>query len=111
MSEKIMGNNQSNFVKLLSGGYRLVDIFWAGYFIVGTILGLIVSKLQSVESVMIGICLNSIYLIIISVGVWNSATKFIGKKHWAILAKIFAILIVMSSLMQLIALGYILLKD
>ncbi|WP_042153319.1 MULTISPECIES: hypothetical protein [unclassified Pseudoalteromonas] len=111
MSETTMENKQNYFIKLLSGGFRLVDVFWAGYFIVGTILALVVSKLQNEQSIIVGDCLNSIYLIIISVAVWNSSTQFIGKKYWAILAKVFAVLATLSSLMGLAVWVYHLMKD
>jgi len=106
MSETAMENKQNYLVKLLSGGFRLVDIFWAGYFIVGTILALVISKLQDEQSIIIGNCINSIYLILISVAVWNSATQFIGKKYWPVIAKVFVVLVIISSFMNLTAWGY-----
>jgi hypothetical protein len=101
MTATTVENKQNTITKLLTGNFRLVEIFWAGYMVVGFVLALIVSVLQDEASIIIGDSLNSIYLIIISVAVWNSASRDTGKKHWAIMAKISAVLITLSSLIGL----------
>ena len=106
MTETTIDSKKNIFIKLISGNFRLVDVFWAGYVIVGFILTLVVSKLQDVQSIIIADSLNSIFLIVISVAVWNSATHYNGKKLWVILAKVCAVLITLSSLLGLAAWSY-----
>ncbi len=97
---------QNFFKKLFSGGFRLVDIFWAGYILLGSLISLVVSKLENVQSIIIGDCLQSVYFILISVAIWRSANKYQGKKVWSVLAKIFAVLAILGSIFGFVAWGY-----
>ncbi len=106
MNDTKIKNEQNSFTKLMTGNYRLVDVFWTSYVLIGFMTALIISKLESVQSIIIGDCLNAIYLILISVAVWNSASKYNGKKLWSVLAKISAVLVVLSSIISLAAWGY-----
>ena len=87
--------------KLLSGGYRLVDIYWAGYVLVGGFFTLIVSQLETGSSIIMGNSVKSVYMIFISVAVWKSASLYNGKKVWAVLAKMSSLLTIFISLMTL----------
>ncbi|QDO84647.1 hypothetical protein FM037_17280 [Shewanella psychropiezotolerans] len=101
MNDVAIEEKQNFLKKLFSGGFRLVDVFWAGFILVGAIIGLCVSKLATFESIIIGDCLKSVYFILISVAVWKSASLYQGKKVWLILAKISAVLTITASIFEL----------
>ncbi|WP_028768403.1 hypothetical protein [Shewanella fidelis] len=101
MNDVAIEEKQNFFKELFSGGLRLVDVFWAGFIIVGSIIGLIVSKLTTLESLIVGDSLKSLYFILISIAVWKSASRYQGKKLWSILAKISSVLTILSSIFVL----------
>jgi hypothetical protein len=101
MDDVTTESDQSFFKKLFSGGFRLVDVYWAGYSLVGGFFALIVSKLDTVESIVIGDSLKFTYFIFISIAVWKSANTYQGKKVWAILAKVSSAVTILASLFAL----------
>lgn len=101
MNDVTIENKQNPLKKLLSGDYRLVDIYWAGYVLVGGIFAFIISQLETESSIIMGDSLKSVYMIFISVAVWKSASLYSGKKVWAVLAKISSFLTIFISLMTL----------
>ncbi|KNA47623.1 hypothetical protein BFX12_14200 [Vibrio cholerae] len=105
--DEVKNQDQKNIIaKLMSGDYRLVDVFWAGYVVVGAILTSIGTKQQTVESALAVVILMSIYYFVISIAVWSSATQYKGKRVWTILAKIMAVIGILSSVINLGVLGY-----
>ncbi|WP_394130342.1 hypothetical protein [Shewanella maritima] len=101
MNDKAMEGKQNFFRRIYSGGFELFDVFWAGFVLVGGVISLSASKLETVESIIIGDCLKSGYFILISVAVWKSASVYQGKKVWKILAKLTAVLTVIGSIFTL----------
>ena len=94
--------------KLMSGDYRLVDVFWGGFFIVGGILTAFNNRIETLELGFLGTILLSIFYLFISVGVWKSANKYRGKKVWVILAKIAVIFTVIrfTLTLSIVLFGY-----
>jgi hypothetical protein len=101
MNDVALEEKQHFVKKLFSGSFRLVDVFWAGFVLISVIISLIVSKLTTVESLIIGDCLKSVYFILISIAVWKSASTYQGKKTWSVLAKICSILTIFGSIFAL----------
>ena len=92
--------------KLMSGDYRLVDVFWGGFFIVGGILTAFNNRIETLDLGFLGTILLSIFYFFISVGVWKSANKYRGKKVWVILAKIAVIFTVIQFTLTIVLFGY-----
>lgn len=94
-------------MKLIRGEYGLVNTFWLAVFLVGTVMNVIVIKLISsdVWAVLLNI-LVALYLIAASLGVWNAAKHYTGKKIWVFLAQLYAVLGIVTSILRVIAMTY-----
>ncbi|MCG9679142.1 hypothetical protein [Vibrio sp. Isolate24] len=99
-------SNKGAVSKLMSGDYRLVDVFWAGYIICGAVLTSFVTKLSTVEAAIAGAILLSIYYLFLSVAVWRSANKYTGRKLWVVLAKVIVVLNLLQTIVSMGAIVY-----
>ena len=79
--------------KFILGDYSLVKTFWILYFI-PTVLYSIVREIllynnENYSSPWVLIFLLMLYKILCVIAVWNSSTKYVGKKRWFYLVRVY----------------------
>lgn len=99
------------FMNLLKGNVPLWTTYWVYYFLVGIFFNIInkiiefnyFSLNEHFEVAILGYFYFIVaYQLLISVAVWNSAGNYKGKKLWAILARISAVLVVIVIIVTLV---------
>ncbi len=98
--------NQNPVVKLIRGEYGLAMTFWGAFFITGTLMNFVLKMVSSEGWVVVLNILIALYLLAASIAVWNAAKHYTGKKHWAFLARVLAVMGIVSSLLRVLAMSY-----
>jgi hypothetical protein len=87
-------DNKSSGLKLMDGDYGLAKTYWL-FGVIGNLLFLIPSVYaNNTESEGLWVITNignSVYLLIVIIGMWRASNKYLGPQIWAILAKLFSI--------------------
>lgn len=100
--------------KLWNGNYSLAKTYWLFYVLIWGIFSIPIrwfdatnEKLQTeyVQLVMFSLCLFVAYGSIVLVGLWRSASKYDGRRLWAILAKIIVCIGVTIQVLTILAVG------
>ena len=80
-----------NFTPYLKGDVPLIISFWGIYVfawnvVIINILGVILTRMGfELNTIQL---ISALIIIILAIGVWNSAGKYKGKKIWSVLAKV-----------------------
>ena len=98
--------NLNPFVKLIRGEYGLAMTFWGAFFITGTLMNFALKMVSSEGWVVILNIFIALYLLVASSAVWNAAKRYTGNEHWTFLARTFAVMGIVSSLLRVLAMSY-----
>jgi hypothetical protein len=81
-----------SFSKLARGEYGLAKTYWLYGVLVGFVVNIVFSVVQSPGIIAIGLVVYTAYGVPVIMGIWRAAAKYTGPKIWAILAKIACVL-------------------
>lgn len=87
------GLESKGFVsKLVNGDFGLAKTYWLYGFVVGIVINVLTRIVPSLGALTVILALAIPYQVMVLLGVWRAADKYQGRKAWAILAKIAAVL-------------------
>lgn len=96
-------NTQTSFLSnLIKGEIALWKTYWL-FGVIGNIIATILINIfaQFSEALfLVTLIVVIVYKIGVFIAIWNSASKYLGSKIWAILSKIMVVLGVLSSIAQ-----------
>lgn len=80
------------FGKLANGDFGLAKTYWIYGVLVGVVVNMFFSLLESRGVITIALLAYIVYAIPVIMGTWRAATKYAGPKIWAVLANIACVL-------------------
>ncbi|TYC63819.1 hypothetical protein FMN52_00925 [Marinobacter sp. BW6] len=80
------------FSKLVNGDFGLAKTYWLYGFVVGIVINVLTRIVPSLGALAVILALAIPYQVMVLLGVWRAAEKYQGRKAWAILAKVAAVL-------------------
>lgn len=95
------------FRQLARGGYGLAKTYWLFGGVVGVVVSAIAGFIPSASATAPLLLVHAPYQALVVTGVWHAASKYNGRKLWAVLAKIwcvFGALMVIGSLVLAVSL-------
>lgn len=81
-------DRQSFLARLRAGDYGLAKTFWLYTVVVGMVANLVIGFIPQASMVLVLTAVFLMYYVMALVGTWRAASRYTGKKVWAILAKI-----------------------
>lgn len=109
-STSVSSESDGFFSKLISGDYGLPKTYWL-FGVLGNLMFIVPIALaaatKSMPILVLALLASVVYSLIVAVGIWRAADKYLGQKVWAVLAKIAVILGILRLLIDLISLGNI----
>lgn len=110
MTNELNSNAQTNqpsagfFRKLSNGEFSLARTYWLYGVVVGAVFRILTTVIPWPVIVAILSVIWIAYAVFLYMGIWKAAGKYTGKRIWAILAQIMAVLGVLFILFNLIGL-------
>ncbi|MDY6930114.1 MAG: hypothetical protein SWN10_23955 [Pseudomonadota bacterium] len=80
------------FSKLVNGDFGLAKTYWLYGFVVGIVINVLTRIVPSLGALAVILALAIPYQVMVLLGVWRAADRYQGRKAWAILAKVAAVL-------------------
>jgi peptidoglycan biosynthesis protein MviN/MurJ (putative lipid II flippase) len=87
-----MADQKGFFSKLSSGDFGLPKTYWLYGVVVGIVINIVIQIVPSIGAIAVVLALATVYQVMVLLGVWRAATRYQGRKVWAILAKIATVL-------------------
>lgn len=87
-----MDEQKGFFSKLSNGDFGLARTYWLYGVVVGIVINLVIQVVPSIGAIAVVLALATVYQVMVLLGIWRAATRYQGRKVWAILAKFAAVL-------------------
>jgi hypothetical protein len=88
--------NEGFVANLFDGNYGLPKTYWlfgvVANWVLGLVAALVIAISQSLAVTVLGIMAIGAYQVLITIAIWNAASKYPGSKVWAVLARVGSVL-------------------